>query len=134
MSTPRPPKRDLPDLLDIARHVRGLERRYQGRVKLTLRNLLSHGSDESPCLDLPLRRVASLCRKYEAALGALLGSNRYRYFAGETPRTGAGPFGRYGGSRKGQSKYHPAEFGHLPTADEPRPPTHDVYDPEQVWG
>lgn len=106
------PAKDKADLVALARHVAGVDARYRGRVTLTLGNLLSHGSEESPGLELGLQRVAALCRKYLPVLSDLVCGDpkAYRYVGGYTFRTGAGLFGRQGGTHAGKSGYHDAHL------------------------
>lgn len=103
------PAKDLPDLVKVATTVRYLENHTRG-VALTAANLIAHGCD------VPARRIVNLAGKYTRELSLLLTEDLgfdpkvYRYSAGEQTLTGAGPFGRYGGTKRGQSKYHPASI------------------------
>ena len=103
------PAKDLPDLVALATTIRHVENHTRG-VSLTAANLTAHGCE------VPARRIVGLFAKYTRELSLLLTEDLgydpkvYRHSAGERTLTGAGPFGRLGGTKRGQSKYHHASL------------------------
>lgn len=98
----------------IALAIRDIETR-RFAVTLTAANILSHTD-----LDLPERSLGHHLRTYAQELSTLLGG-RYHYFKGESPRTGRGPFGRYGGNDR-SSKYQPGHLAYLGAGMHPAAP------------